>query len=136
MAAHESLGPQFLYHEAPVAARESIQSKGLQPGEGHEKGEWRDGKWQGTGEYHAPPGVYMSPAGHSEYSSSMASPGRLKGYGTASHYGYDRWRVATKGLNVQIDPSQPQSAHYTEHAIPPEHLKLVAKADPNWERNI
>ena len=61
---------------------------------------------------------------------------RLKGPQTASHYGYDRWRVNIKGLDVQTDPSQPQSAHFTPHAIPPERLKLVAKADPNYERNI
>ena len=129
MAAGESLSKrQFLYHEAPLAARSSIQTQGLQPGKGHQK-------YNEPGEYHAPPGVYLSHASGSEYSSSMAQPGKLKGPGTASHYGYDRWRVNTEGLDVKQDPSQRQSS-YTEGPIPAHHLKLVAKADPNWERNI
>jgi len=120
MAAHDSLGPQFLYHEAHLNDRESIRSQGLRPGKGWEK-------WGAPGEYHAPPGVYLSKKGTSEYSSSVHD---------ASHFGYDRWRVNVGGLNVQADPTQESRSHFTAEAISPERLTLVKKGHPDWERHI
>lgn len=110
---------QFLYHEAHLNNRESIRRSGLRPGKA-----WMS--YDGSEEI-APAGVYMSPHGFSEYSSSMHD---------SSHFGYDRWRVDVTGLPVHADPTQPKSARYTPGPVPPDRLRLVKKGSPNWERNI
>jgi hypothetical protein len=111
---------QFLYHETPLSNRDSIRERGLLPGK-----EWT----LGHGEYArtVPAGVYLSPAGSSEYGSSVRD---------SSWFGYDRWRADVSGLEVVHDPTQPNSAHYTPEAIPPERLQLVKKGHPDWERHI
>lgn len=113
-------GTQFLYHEAPLRERESIRRQGLRPAK-----EWTLG--HGEHAQTVPAGVYMSPHGGSEYGSSMHD---------SSHYGYDRWRVNVTGLNVQADPTQPNSAHYTPEHVPPDRIKLAKKGHPDWERHI
>lgn len=116
MAASDKLGKQFLYHEAHLNDRESIRELGLRPG-----------KPIGMGGQIYPAGVYLSPHGSSEYGSSMND---------SSHFGYDRWRADVTGLNVQRDPMQETSAHYTPDPIPPERIKLVKRGSPDWRKNI
>lgn len=114
------LSPQqfkHLYHEAHLNDRESIRSQGLRAGK-----EWSFG----TGEK-VPGGVYLSPPNRSEYGSSMHD---------SSHFGYDRWRVNVQGLDIQHDPTQPNSALYHPSDITPDRIRLVKRGDPNWERNI
>lgn len=119
MAAEEHLSKrQFLYHETPVKNRESIRSEGLRPSE----------PWDLWGEdVEMPGGVYMSPPGHSEYSSSMHD---------APHYGYDRWRVDVTDLPIHPDPTKSVEAFYTPDVVHPSRLRLAKKAHPNWKRHI
>lgn len=111
-------GQQFthLYHEAHLNDRDSIKEGGLRPG-----------KPISMGKDMYPGGVYLSRSGDSEYSSSMND---------ASHFGYDRWRVDVRGLNVQSDPMQPNSAHYSADAIPADRIKIAKKGHPNWQKHI
>jgi hypothetical protein len=108
---------KFLYHEAHLKDRESIRSTGLRAGK-----EWSFS----TGEK-VPGGVYLSPHGSSEYGSSMHD---------SSHFGYDRWRVNVQGLDIQQDPTQPNSALYHSSDIPVDRIKLVKRGHPNWEKHI
>jgi hypothetical protein len=118
MPADEHLGSQFLYHEASVSDRDSIRSEGLRPGKA----------WKLWGEdVEMPAGVYMSPHGHSEFSSSMHD---------ATHYGYDRWRVDVSGLDLEPDPTKPDTASLSRASIPPDRIKLAKKAHPNWKQHI
>lgn len=119
MAAEEHLSKrQFLYHESPAKHRESIRASGLRPSNPGTLGYGENVKT-------FPTGVYMSPHGQSEYSSSMRD---------ASEFGYDRWRVDVTGLPVHADPSQSNEAHYTPEAVHPSRLRLAKKGDPDWER--
>lgn len=118
MAASDHLNKQqYLYHESHLRNRESIRSTGLRAGK-----EWSFG----NGEV-VPAGVYLSPHGNSEYGSSMND---------SSHFGYDKWRVNVTGLNVQHDPTQPNSARYVPENVPADRVKLVKKGHPNWEKHI
>ena len=114
MAAHDHLGSQFLYHEAHLNDRESIRSGGLRPATPYAASD-------------LPSGVYMSPHGVSEYSSSMND---------SSHFGYDRWRVNVTGLDLKVDASQPTHTRFSSEHIGSDRIKLVKKGHPNWEKNI
>ena len=115
MPASQALHPkQFMYHESHLNDRESIRSQGLRPATPYAASD-------------LPSGVYMSPHGVSEYSSSMHD---------ASHYGYDRWRVDVTGLNLQTDTSQPTHTRFSPEHIGPERIKLAKKGHPDWKRHI
>jgi hypothetical protein len=121
MSADEHVSPrQFLYHESPLENRESIRTQGLRPGPA-----WTLG--HGDHARTVPSGVYLSPHGSSEFGSSMND---------SSWFGYDKWRVDVTGLNVQSDPTQPNSAHYVPDQVPPERVRLAKKGHPDWERHI
>ena len=103
-----------MYHESHLNDRESIRREGL----------------RASVPYHAsdlPKGVYMSPHDVSEYGSSM---------NPSSHFGYDRWRVDVRGMDLQTDASQPTYTRFSPENVPPERVKLVKKGHPNWEAHI
>jgi hypothetical protein len=115
MPAHEHVnGKQFMYHESHLNDRESIRSQGLRAATPYAASD-------------LPKGVYMSPHGVSEYSSSMND---------SSHFGYDRWRVNVSGMDLHVDSSQPTYTRYSSEGISPDRLKLVKKGHPNWEAHI
>lgn len=105
---------QFLYHEAPIKARDSIRSSGLRASV----------PWNASD---LPKGVYMAPLSHSEYGSSMHD---------ASHYGYDRWRVDVSGIDLHVDTSQPRATKFHPGDVEPSRLRLAKKGHPNWEQHI
>jgi hypothetical protein len=104
----------FLYHEAHLNDRESIRSSGLRAAVPYNASD-------------LPKGVYMAPLSHSEYGSSMND---------ASHFGYDRWRVDVRGLDLQTDTSQPTASKFSAEDISPDRIRLVKKGHPNWEKHI
>ena len=110
MAAHESLGPQFMYHHAPVTARGAIRQQGLKANDPFDPEVHED-------ESEAPRGVYLMHHDHGQ-ATDMAESGR------------DVWRVNVKSHTLHDDPSNmhtDQDYKYSPRDIGPENLTLARK---------